>query len=48
MQGNGNGQSVGWTIATIPFHTAPGVRWRLYMSKVATEIRTVSPVRASP
>jgi hypothetical protein len=33
---NGNGQSVGWTIASIPFHTAPGIRWRLHMSKVAT------------
>jgi hypothetical protein len=33
---NANGQSVGWTIAYIPFHTAPGIRWRLHMSKIAT------------
>jgi hypothetical protein len=37
MQRNGNGQSVGWTIASIPFLTAaPGIRWRLHMSKIAT------------
>jgi len=44
--GNGNGPSVGWTIASIPFHTAPGIGWRLHMSKIAAEIRTVLPVRA--
>jgi hypothetical protein len=37
---------VGWTIASIPFHTAPGIGWRLHMSKIAATIRTVLPVRA--
>jgi hypothetical protein len=45
-QRNSNGQSVGWTIASIPFRTAPGIGWRLHMSKIAAKIRTVLPVRA--
>jgi hypothetical protein len=43
MQRSGNGQSVGWVFASIPFHTAPGIGWRLHMSKIAAEIL---PVRA--
>jgi hypothetical protein len=39
--GNGNGPSVGWTIASIPFHTAPGIGWRLHIKKIAAEIGTV-------
>ncbi len=31
--------------ASIQFHTPPGSGWRLHMSKIAAEIRTVSPVR---
>ena len=31
--------------ASIQFHTPPGIGWRLHMSKIAAEIRTVSPVR---
>lgn len=45
MQSNGNGPSVGWTIAPIRFHAAPGIGWRLHMSKIAAEIGTVA---ASP
>lgn len=41
MQSNGNGPSVGWSIAPIPFHAAPGIGWRLHMSKIAAEIGTV-------
>jgi hypothetical protein len=37
MQRSGSGQSVGWTIASIPFHTAPGIGWRLHISKIAAE-----------
>jgi hypothetical protein len=32
--------------ASIQFHTPPGIGWRLHMSKIAAEIRTVLPVRA--
>jgi hypothetical protein len=32
--------------ASIQFHIPPGIGWRLHMSKIAAEIRTVSPVRA--
>jgi hypothetical protein len=37
MQRNNNGSSVSWTIASIPFHTAPGIGWRLHMSKISAE-----------
>ena len=43
MQQNGNDPAVGWTIASIPFHTAPGIGWRLHMSKIAAEIRPALP-----
>jgi hypothetical protein len=41
MQRDGNCASVGWTMASIPFHPAPGLGWRLHMSKIAAEIGTV-------
>jgi len=41
MQRNGNGPSVGWAIAPIPFHAAPGIGWRLHMSYIAAQIGTV-------
>jgi hypothetical protein len=46
MQHSGYGPSVGWTIASLPFHKVPGIGWRLHMSRIAAEIRPLTPVRA--
>jgi len=41
MQRSGYGPSVGWGFTSIPFHMPPGVGWRLYMSRIASEILPV-------
>ena len=46
MQRNGNCPLVRWTMASIPFYPAPGLGWRLHMSKIAAEIGTM--VASSP
>jgi hypothetical protein len=38
MQRSGNCPSVAWGFASIPFHMAPGIGWRLHMSRIASEI----------
>jgi hypothetical protein len=37
MQRESNGRSVGRTLASFPFHTTPGIGWRLHMSKIAAK-----------
>jgi len=41
MQRIGNVPSVGWPMASILFHPAAGLGWRLHMSRIASEIGTV-------
>jgi hypothetical protein len=45
MKRSGNGPSVGWSFASIAFQAAPGIGWRLHMSKIAL---VILPVRAAP
>lgn len=41
MQHSGNRQSLGSRFASIAFGVAPGIGWRLHMSKVAAEMRSI-------
>jgi hypothetical protein len=47
MQGNGNGRSVGRTLASIPFHKMPGIGWRLHMSKIAAKYLPVASTKSA-
>ena len=38
MQRSGSSSSVAWGFVSIPIHMAPGIGWRLHMSKIASEI----------
>lgn len=44
MRRSDRDSSVGRNIASIAFRVAPGIGWRLHMSKVAEEIRPPSTV----
>jgi hypothetical protein len=46
MQRSGIGPSTQRRLASIPFNAAPGVGWRMHMSKIATDIRAPNPFPA--